>query len=31
MGRRLMGGGVVADDGPAQKPVVALAERFSYA
>jgi len=26
-----MGGGVVADDGPAQKPVVALAERFSYA
>jgi len=26
-----MGGGVVADVGPTQKTVVALAERFSYA
>ncbi len=31
MVRRLMGGGVVADVGPTQKTVVALAERFSYA
>ncbi len=31
MVRRLMGGGVVADDGPTRKTVPALAERFSYA
>jgi len=31
MGRRLMAGGMVPDDGPTQKTVVALAKRFSYA
>ncbi len=31
MVRRLMGGGMVPDDGPTQETIVATAERFRYA